>query len=187
MPDETENNLSATLKHCQVIIFPGGDTRLLVSTLREDGLGSIRDFVAQGGSYLGICAGAYLVAPEVTIQGNPQGLGIINIKNKRISGVGIRTIEIVDNSHPITSGYSGEVPVYYQNGPFIVPGEGVKVLAKYKTGRDAAIVVAEYGKGKVILFSPHPEGNAQANIKPEEIGTLGLFKNAIDFSLSKRK
>lgn len=181
-----ESNLSSTIKNCRVVIFPGGHTELLVSTLGEDGFEAIREFVLKGGSYIGICAGAYLAAPRVRVKGNPPGLGIIPIRNKRIRDIGIREIEISDNSHPITSGYSGQLPIYYQNGPFILLGKGVKVLAKFKTRgfrTYAAIVTARYGKGKVILFSPHPEGSSQGGIKPEEIGSLNLLKNAISFCL----
>jgi len=43
-----------------------------VSGLDKKGFEMIRKFVANGGGYIGICAGAYLAAPRVEIPGKPQ-------------------------------------------------------------------------------------------------------------------
>ena len=176
------------IKEFSILIIPGGVTGIILSSIRE-GFEDIRNFVKRGGTYIGICAGAYLAAPVVNILGKPEGLGIINIENKRRQGLGIDLIRIV-KEHSITKGYSGEIQIYHQNGPLMVAKEGVEILATYSqilTTYDykdefAAIVFSKYGKGKVIIFSPHPEGNLRQKIDPQEIGTLNLLKNVINFA-----
>jgi len=59
--------------------------------------------------------------------------------------------------------------------------KGVEVLAVYKEG-SAAIVCSTYGEGRVVIFSPHPEGSLEAGIDPAELGTLKLLENAISFA-----
>lgn len=71
-------------------------------SLGEKGLDVIRDFVAEGGGYIGICAGAYLAAQIVIVPGEPEGLGIIDIKNVRRRGFGMRKIYLKE--HPISKG-----------------------------------------------------------------------------------
>lgn len=58
-----------------------------------------------------------------------------------------------------------------------------EILASYKQGY-AAIVASEYGRGRTVLFSPHPEGSGEAEVKPDEIGTLKLLQNAIAYTLN---
>jgi len=84
----------------------------------------------------------------------------------------------VNPDHPITKGYQGELTIWYQNGPYMKPGNLVTVLAMYDTTY-AAIVVSNYHKGKVVLFSVHPEGSLDNRVDPQKLGTLGLLKNAI--------
>jgi glutamine amidotransferase-like uncharacterized protein len=152
-----------------------------VDALGEEGFEQIREFVAGGGGYIGICAGAYMAARNVEVPGHPPGLEIIEIINERKAGQGIRTITIAQPEHPVVKGYMGEVDIWYQNGPMMKAGEGVETLAVYEEG-GAAIVCATYGHGRVIIFSPHPEGSLESGVDPEEAGTLKLLENAIAFA-----
>ncbi len=168
------------LKNFKTLIIPGGATQVILNSLKGAGFEQVRKFVRGGGKYIGICAGAYLAPKEVKLRFGRKkaGLNIIDIENKREAGIGLREIEIVGESE-IAKGYSkGKIKIWYQNGPYIRSGKGVKVVARYKKDF-AAIVWANFGKGKVILFSPHPEGNLENEIDPEKIGTLNLLKNAI--------
>lgn len=175
--DSTDIN-KGNLSSFSTIIFPGGKTEALYSTLKGQGFSKIRNFVEKGGNYIGICAGAYIAAPEVEIKGTPEGLGIINIENNREREYGLRKITLKD--HFITKNYQEEVSIYYQNGPIIVPkDDNVEEIATYKEQQAAAIVESSYGKGKVIIFSPHPEGSSKFNVNPRKLGTLKLLKSSI--------
>ena len=168
------------LEDCSLLIVPGGYTARYVDALDEEDFEQIRKFVSGGGGYIGICAGAYIAAPNVEVPGRPPGLGIIEIGNERKAGQGIRTITVAKPTHPVVKGYAGEVDIWYQNGPMMKAGQGVETLAVYEKG-GAAIVCSTYGQGRVVIFSPHPEGSLEGGIDPEEAGTLKLLENAIAF------
>ncbi|MCD6480286.1 hypothetical protein J7L65_05835 [Candidatus Bathyarchaeota archaeon] len=169
-------------KGCRVLIIPGGYTAEMVSALAPQGLKEIRNFVRGGGLYIGICAGAYMAAERVEVPGRPEGLGIINVTNMRMRGIGVVEIRVVDPDHPLVEGCPKRIRIWYQNGPHMMAGRGVEVIAVYEDG-SAAIVSARYGEGLVILFSPHPEGSSEGGVDPKELGTLCLLRNAINLGL----
>ena len=169
------------LEGCALLIVPGGYTAQYVDALGEEGFERIREFVAGGGGYIGICAGAYIAARRVEVPGHPAGLGIIEIRNERRAGKGLKRIRIAKGEHPVVEGCGEELEIWYQNGPMMRAGEGVEVLAVYGEGA-AAIVCSTYGQGRVVIFSPHPEGSLEGGIDPEGAGTLKLLENAIAFT-----
>jgi len=166
-----------------VFVVPGGYTSEYVSNLGDRGFENIRRFVGLGGGYLGICAGAYLAASRVEVPGRPLGLGIVDVVNRRRKGRGVTEILVLEPRHPVMRGYSGRLRIWYQNGPYMEVGRGVKALASYDGGY-AAIAASRYENGYVVLFSPHPEGNREAGVRPEDLGTLGLLRNAISYATS---
>lgn len=170
------------LEECSVLIIPGGYTKRAVNGLGQRGFDVIRKFVADGGGYIGICAGAYLAAQTVKVPGKPCGLGIINVENTRRRGWGMRKIYL--EKHPITEGLEEEVVVHYQNGPQMVIKGKAQKIATYRNG-SGAITAASYGGGKVVIFSPHPEGSITQGIRPTP-DTLELLKNSIGFCKKKR-
>ncbi|MBN2187373.1 MAG: hypothetical protein JW732_08015 [Dehalococcoidia bacterium] len=165
------------LEHFKFLIVPGGYTQEYMPALGEAGREAIRNFVRAGGSYIGICGGAYLAAERVEVPGRPEGLGIIDIESIRKSGMGM--VKIYLTNHPVTKGLASELVIYYQNGPEIVAGENVEGIARYGNG-SFAIVASSFGKGKVICFSPHPEGSISQGIRPEP-ETLKLLSNALEW------
>jgi len=167
-----------TLEGSSVLIMPGGHTGQIMDSLGKESFEHIRQFVSAGGGYIGICAGAYLAAETVEVPGRPQGLGIIAVKNHRRAGEGIKTIAATKSDHPVLAGCKETMQIWYENGPAMEPGEGVETLATYADG-SAAVVCSTYGKGRVILFSPHPEGSLKAGVDPIQIGTLRVLGNAI--------
>lgn len=50
-------------KNANAFVVPGGSAFGLYENLQEGGCKKIKQFVDQGGSYLGICAGVYLASP----------------------------------------------------------------------------------------------------------------------------
>ena len=48
-----------------------------------------------------------------------------------------------------------------------------------------AIICANYDQGRVVIFSPHPEGSLEGAVAPEKAGTLELLENAIVFAPHK--
>lgn len=181
--NEEDIQESKLLGH-DVLVVPGGYTWFYMPSLGNLGRKRIRSFIAQGGKFIGICSGAYIAPKSVILPSEFNevhiGLDIIDVEITRARGRGIRKIEIVKPEHPIVSGYYGSIEIYYQNGPLMKAGHGVEVLAVYETG-EGAILLSSFGKGKVILFSPHPEGSLHHKVSPIKIGTLNLLKNSIFF------
>ena len=165
------------LENCSVLIIPGGYTKRAVSSLAGKGFEIIRKFIAEGGGYIGICAGAYLAVQRVEVPGKPQGLGIIGVQNIRKRGIGMRKIYLEE--HPLTEGLPREILIHYQNGPEILLKGEAKEAARYENG-SIAIATVSFGKGKVVIFSPHPEGSMTQGIKPTPV-TLRLLQNSIEF------
>jgi glutamine amidotransferase PdxT len=141
------------LEDCSLLIIPGGYTAKYVDVLGEEGFEQIREFVAGGGGYISICAGAYIAARNVEVPGRPPGLGIIEIRNEREAGRDLRTLTIAKPEHPVVKGYAGEVDIWYQNGPMMKAGEGVETLAIYREGA-AAIVCANYARAGWLSSAP---------------------------------
>ena len=162
------------LKDQQVFISPGGGASIQSRSLAPEGMKKLKEFVHEGGGFIGICAGAYLAA-----QNNPLPLGIVAAKMpspKWDRGVAELKIELT----PAGQAFFGETErfftLHYANGPVLVPDpdcglEPYEVLAYFReeTAQNdtpvglqkdtAAITISRYGKGRVVLFSGHPESS----------------------------
>jgi biotin--protein ligase len=77
-----QNNTSA-------LIFSGGAVTGFKQALKDDGVSAIKDYVQNGGTYVGFCAGAYFGASEIEFKGydwqskapyerSGEGLGFFN-------------------------------------------------------------------------------------------------------------
>lgn len=158
------------------ILIPGGSGKEIAGALTENGLSNIDRFISSGGGYIGICAGSFL--PIKGYNGNlTEKLQIVNAQAIDIAhwnrGVGIVNLSI-NNEHPIFAGFQKRnIELEYFNGPVIEPADlnlpAYKVLAQFETEyyengatkgdmlNKTAILESRYVKGKIILFSPHPE------------------------------
>ncbi|MHB2153723.1 BPL-N domain-containing protein [Calditrichota bacterium GD2] len=162
-------------KKTEFVLIPGGGGSSVAEALGEEGLRNIERFVAGGGGYLGVCAGAYL--PIKGYWDNlTTKLQLVNAEAVDIDhwnrGSGKVELKIV-NQHPIFEGEENPFFLNYYSGPVLKPSDlslpPYKELAIFKTDihengakpgemlNKTAILEAVYKKGKIILFSPHPE------------------------------
>jgi glutamine amidotransferase-like uncharacterized protein len=174
---------AGALDRFDVVIFPGGSGSEQAAALGHEGKEAVRQFVESGGGYVGICGGAFLAtakydwslglvnAKTVTGQRNIPGLGMRSMASR---GRGTVKIELTEAGKRVFGDFPGLLDVPYTSGPVLslagrrdlpeyVP------LARYRTEiweykpqrgtmiHTPAIVAARFGKGRVILFSPHPE------------------------------
>jgi glutamine amidotransferase-like uncharacterized protein len=151
-PDERRQISRSALAEAVVYAQPGGeDVKPAWRRLRHDAE-AIRDFVHNGGHYLGFCLGAYLAAEP--------GFGLINGKvNQYISTDGA-SVDSTDDTL-IQVRWRGQIRhMYFQDGPTLElrPRAPGTVLATYDTGA-AAAVVTTFGAGRVGLVGPHPEAD----------------------------
>jgi len=161
------------LSRYDVIVFPGGSGGEMYGRLGREGQQAVRNYVSQGGGYLGICAGAWLASKRY--------LGIANIEGIRPWYVGVGGLQIAmeEKAGNVFSSIHYRAPALrmmeMHNGPMwsLTPPDPSRpcchVLASYtdkrgtnKMGREffrgkPAIVTDVYGRGRIVLFSPHPE------------------------------
>lgn len=158
------------LKGYDLVVFTGGSGSAEAAGLGEKGREEVRDFVRNGGGYVGICAGAYLAC-----SGFEWGIGVLNARTvspkwRRGQGevkVGGEAFgqKLVDQG------------IRYSNGP-IIKADARKDLPEFETlvtfhtelaenGTPVGVMVnapamvrARYGLGKVFTSSPHPEQTA---------------------------
>lgn len=158
------------LEGLDLFIIPGGDSESQYRMMQESGAEAIRKFVREGGAYYGICAGFHCAINKPTrvrllpYEHIPGGFGNVADLRIQLSEEGGKLLDIAPGSYIVR----------YSQGPIVRPGKSVgenssKTLAVYKgnitplnrRGVDMydtpAIIYGEYGKGKVIATSFHPE------------------------------
>ncbi|MBZ5716005.1 BPL-N domain-containing protein [Nannocystis pusilla] len=162
-----EDIRSGSLDDEDVAVFMGGSGTAQGRNLGDVGKQRVKDFVARGGGYVGVCAGAYMA-----LQGEDQFHKLRIVAGRNLTGDfwqrGIAGLEV---------SAAGREPfkLFYANGPIFTP-VAVEGLAPYVplaafvgeiysmskgTGPGEmpgtpAITASQFGKGKVLLFSPNP-------------------------------
>jgi glutamine amidotransferase-like uncharacterized protein len=158
------------LQGYDLVMFTGGSGSAEAAGLGEQGREEVRDFVRNGGGYVGICAGAYLAC-----SGFEWGVGVLNAKtvsSKWRRGQGEVKIAGEAFGEKLT-----DRGVRYANGPIIkadvrkdLPDFEVLVTFRSELALNdtpvgvmvnaPAMVRATYGLGRVFTSSPHPEQTA---------------------------
>jgi N-formylglutamate amidohydrolase/glutamine amidotransferase PdxT len=161
------------LKEVDVLIQPGGSGGGQGRHLGEDGRDKIREFVRQGGGYVGICAGAYLASADYK-----WSLYILDAKvvdrDHWARGKGTVEIQLSEQGKQLLKNPNDQLKIHYAQGPLLAPAHNpeipdYEILATFKTemalngapkgvmpGTTAA-ARGKFGNGRVLCFSPHPE------------------------------
>lgn len=156
-----------------LLIHPGGSGGAQGKTLGEKGREKVREFVKNGGGYLGICAGAYLATCDYEWSLNILDAKVLDRKHWA-RGYGNVEIKLSSEARKILGVETEKETIYYHQGPLLAPAsnpdiEDYKNLATFeseiaKNGAPSgimkgttAIACGTFGKGKVFCFSPHPE------------------------------
>lgn len=168
-----------------VLLVPGGSSKIMANTLGCDGKDAVRDFVRRGGGYVGICAGAFLATDGYPcsldlVGAKPLADDIYTPKWGKVSmaerGTGFVTIELSDAGKRVLGDLPGLLDIRYTGGPIFsmdvrkgfpkyVPLATYRSeLTRYEPQRGTmiqtpAIIAASFGDGRIILFSPHPEAS----------------------------
>jgi len=168
----------------QLAVFPGGSGSRQAKALAPAGRKAVQDFVRGGGGFAGICAGSYLAAANyewsLGISNHKTFCKSIDIPKVGRKSMWYRgpsatvQMELTDAGRKILGNQKGVFDVRYHNGPIMSPmdkkGLGAfKPLAHFRsevsryepqkgtmTGTPA-IIAGEYGQGRVLCISPHPE------------------------------
>lgn len=178
---------NGVLQDFNVLLVPGGSGRLKAEDLGDDGRTMIRDFVHNGGGYVGICGGAFLAT-----SGYEWSLGLVTTttltgmiecgqegqRSQAARGSGVVSLEFSGLAEGVFSESLSQAPMQYSSGPIFRSGirsdlPAYVVLARFRTEvfecesqrgtmvNTPAIIASKFGKGTVLLFSPHPEMSPQ--------------------------
>ena len=139
----------ADLEDIGALIMPGGESTTMLKFLTEEDLAEpIRDFAGAGAPIFGTCAGAILLANEVT--GPPQpSLGLIDITVER-NAYGRQVDSFVGEAESELSG--GNLEAVFIRAPRIRRvGPGVETLA-HVAGEPVLV-----RQGNILAGTFHPE------------------------------
>ncbi len=160
---------NSNLNRFNIICFPGGDMYQYALDISSEGMEKIRNFIHNGGGYIGICGGAYFTGEKVFWQGNQllmNSLAIFpGITRGPIDEIApfphckMCKTNIVNNSHPITQTEPDTTWICYCYGPMFLPNESaeIEILGRYDIGGQPSIAAFEYGIGRVFIIGTHPE------------------------------
>lgn len=157
------------------VIFPGGLSTTQSINLGEDGKAKVREFVKNGGGYVGICAGSYLASCAYKWSLRILDADVVD-KVNWARGTGQAGVKIGVSGQKFFGSKADTITIYYGQGPLLVPGNDPALpdyeeLAAYETDitkagskstpgamkGKAAAVRSTYGAGRVFCWSPHPE------------------------------
>ncbi|MCK4366075.1 MAG: hypothetical protein KAW45_08485 [Thermoplasmatales archaeon] len=180
----------------------------IIRNLRYRESKAVRKFVSNGGGYIGSCYGAdmassgYKLGP-MTIHfkrsaNNPKlpSIGVYAIADyisKSPPGsLGLIQVKIVNDTHPVSYRLDPITWDLHAGGSEISDiGENVEVISQfYNTGTrmdgTPSWVSSEFGKGKVVAFSPHPEilGWKKREDNKDHIGRT-IISNALFFTTAE--
>jgi glutamine amidotransferase-like uncharacterized protein len=156
---------SAVLAGYNLLAMPGGDGGSLYLGSSSINGAAIKNFVANGGGYLGICAGAY--AGSNYVDGRYNGWGVApDVNAKPVGYVGLLSMQFTSAGQQIL-GRSGTINIEHYNGPamYVTGGKAI-IMATYADSHTgykgyADIVGDYYGKGRSVLIGSHPELSPQ--------------------------
>lgn len=145
--NSTENDERALFDNARVWIQPGGYASVAMANMTSQLKNAIRNFIFNGGGYVGFCAGAFVATTKVGTTKN-SGLGIFPGGTKLYGkGIDIKRVKWKGS----------ERYIYWEGGPYLrnLP-KNVETVAHYSNGA-VATARTQYGKGKVYITGLHPE------------------------------
>ncbi len=178
------------------VMFPGGSGKVIASALHPAGIEKVRDYVAAGHGYYGVCAGAYLAA-----SGLPEYTGMMHLKHDQpwAKGKGMVKLDLTPAGVELLGAEFTHIDTRYNCGPVFPdltdPPAGddhkpVTVLASFASAATddkgvthdsmigtAAILSTTWGKGRVVTCSPHPESHPEFNTMVARLIALSLGKD----------
>ena len=168
---------AGALSGIDVLLMSGGSSVDISASLGDEGRAALERFIREGGGYLGTCAGALLMMETAKY----KGLGIIPYTRVEAPPRGGGTIKTIwaDCARDLAGIMPGIHTTTYHRGPVMTPCEGhprlgdFTVMARFgcnilttkldpdcpSMGGYASCIAGKYGKGKVWVFSDHPEVN----------------------------
>jgi glutamine amidotransferase-like uncharacterized protein len=149
----------ALFREAKLWVQPGGRSTLAATSMGPELMEHVRRFVADGGAYVGFCAGMYLTTAHIGTT-DQAGFGFVP---------GRTDLYLPDSQDPIgilvpLTLDQGVYNSLYFGGPKLLASEselhaaGAQVIAHYADGSIAGVELP-YGRGRVAVIGAHPEAN----------------------------
>lgn len=159
------------LENAVALIIPGGADLPYCAKLNGKGNQIIHDFVAKGGVYIGICAGAYYACGYVDFVGREY-----QVQGERelcfFQGVAKGSLPHLASGHLFDESANSKAmislqfedltkspPLYYHGGPTFIPNRDYldyQIIARY-SDQQPAIITGQFGQGHYFLSGVHFE------------------------------
>jgi glutamine amidotransferase-like uncharacterized protein len=153
----------------KILYIPGGDMYQYATDLSSQGKKNIKDFIREGGAYIGICGGAFFAAKKVIWRGQQLSMVSLELFSGTAEGpideiipypeYGMCQVNIVDTVHPITESGPDSMWILYYWGPAlnVENDASAVILGTYNIGNLPVMLAINYGLGRVFLIGTHPE------------------------------
>lgn len=166
-PNEDEDLDEDSLEDADLLAMPGGPDLDDASDETKGAKRAIRNFVSDGGRYLGVCLGAYLA-------GHSPGFGLLPKDADTDSECEQKGAQVTNDedaiiqvdwtySHGEKAGQTHKDQwIFFQEGPCIKGFEESDtsfILGRYSKDGRIASTLSKFGDGWVGLIGPHPEAD----------------------------
>jgi glutamine amidotransferase-like uncharacterized protein len=150
----------------RLLMMPGGESWTYLKKLGESGASQIRHFVSHGGSYFGVCAGAFYAVANRDGGAATGHYGIGLLDGTAFDGTAHEVEPFKEGMMDFDffiEGFQRVFRIVLLGGPSFRFSEAeavekkIKVLAEYQKIREPAMILYNYGAGKVFLSGPHLE------------------------------
>lgn len=159
-----------TVADADGVVLPGvGAFRDAIANLRESGLSDlVRERVASGGAFLGICLGLQLLADVGLEDGEWEGLGLVPGTCERLPGgvkvphIGWNTVEYPRGSD-LFEGIPESTAFYFVHSYALKPAEEGAVIGSTEYGATFCSAVQAGPRAFAVQF--HPEKSSSWGLK----------------------
>lgn len=164
-----EDLRNGKLKDLDLLVMPGGSSKTQMFSMGEKGVEALREFIRNGGAYIGVCAGFHITLNR------PERARIFPYTYVP-EAVGYKAqvyMDLSDDGAKVMNVKAGRYYVTYSRGPVAREGKWeqgkCRTLGVYKSSvgpvnragvsffNTPALIYGNFGKGKVIATSFHPE------------------------------
>lgn len=188
-----ENNIidPDLLNKYEIVFLPGGFAAEYRYDISDHDI--IRNFVADGGLFVGICAGAYYAADLFVWKGEEYDYPLEIFYGSSVGplvgqiGWGEQALLNLTPEHPANENFEDELEIYYFDGPYFIPNNSadvytgkIEILAHYNVNNQPAVIAGRFGDGGYLLFGPHPEMDGYG--KDEGANWPWLYSSLLWFS-----
>jgi glutamine amidotransferase-like uncharacterized protein len=157
--------LDGALFAFELLVIPEGLGPRIETNLGEEAEQNIRDWIALGGSYIGVRGSSAMAVTDGIFEGREEtfDLGLVNGTSIGMPELGYTVITEVEVNRECTgpdlSNMQEYMSVLFRTGRYFLPDEGQDLIyiANYTSNNMPAMVAARYGEGTVFLSSPHFE------------------------------